>query len=179
MARLWHAAVQRHVGVRAKPAVGIFGKHHGGAAGAWKRPSIGMIPCARPRRDHDRHQAIGGRQNRGLLKDETEVGGLRPDFVPLRCDPFVEARDDIVVRTEGKHLRMEQRPRRGVVDLADVAREGFQPLAEELRQLRVRGRQGVHCLLQFRRCHGGNLIAPGWVDQHSHRERKRGARSPA
>jgi hypothetical protein len=161
VARLRHAAVQRHVGMRAKPAVGSFGKHHGGAAGARKRLAVGMIPRARPRRDHDRHQTIGGRQNRGLLEDETKVGGLRPDFVPLRRDPFVEAGDDIVVRTEGKHVGVKQRPRRGVVDLADVAREGFEPLVEELRQLRIRGRQGVHCLLQFRPCHGSNLIALG------------------
>jgi hypothetical protein len=161
MARLRHAAVQRHVGVRAKPAVGIFGKHQGGAAGARKRLAVGMISGARPRRDRDRRQTIGGRQNRGLLKDETEVGGLRPDIVPLRRDPFVQAGEDIVVRTEGKHVGVEQRPRRGVVDLADVAREGFQPLAEELSQLRVRGRQRVHGLLHIWPCHGRNLIAPG------------------
>jgi hypothetical protein len=34
---LRHTAVERHVGMRAKPAVGISGKYHGGAAGARKR----------------------------------------------------------------------------------------------------------------------------------------------
>ena len=162
MARLWHAAVQRHMGMRAKPAVGISRKHHGGAAGARKRLAVGMISRARPWRDHDCHLAIGGRQNRGMLKDETKIGDLRPDIVPLRRDLLIEAGDDIVVGAEGQHIRMEQRPRRGVVDLTDIAREGLQPLVEELRQLRVRGRQGVHRLLQLRPSHGGKVITAGF-----------------
>ena len=135
MARLRYAAVERHVGMHAQPTIGIPRKHQGGPAGARKRVAIGMIARARPRCDHGRHHAIRGSQNRGLLKDETEVGGLRPDIVPLHGDPLINARDDVVVRPEGKHVRVEQRPCRGVVDLTDIAREGFQPLAEELRDL--------------------------------------------
>jgi len=159
MTHLRHATVERHMGMHAKPTIGIPGKHQGGPAGARKRVTIEMIADARPRRDHGRHHAVGRRQNRGLLKDEAEVSGLRPDIVPLRRDPFIQARDDIVVRAEGKHIRMKERPRRGVVDLTDIAREGFQPLAEELRYLCVRGRQSIHCLLHMRLPNGSNLIA--------------------
>jgi hypothetical protein len=38
----------------------------------------------------------------------------------------------------------------GVVDLADVARERFEPLAGKLRSLRIGGRQRRHCLLPVR-----------------------------
>jgi hypothetical protein len=127
MARLRYTAVERHVGMHPQPIIGIPRKHQGGPAGAGKRTAIGMIARARPRCDHSRHHAIRGSQNRGLLKDETEVG--------------------------------EQRPCRGVVDLTDIAREDFQPLAEELRDLSVRGRQRFHCLLHIRRPNGGNFIA--------------------
>src|ERR1700694_5538614 len=37
MARLRDGAIQGHMGMRAKPAIGIPGKYHGGAAGARKR----------------------------------------------------------------------------------------------------------------------------------------------
>jgi hypothetical protein len=60
---------------------------------------------------------------------------------------LIEAWDDIVMRAEGQHIRMEERPRRSIIDLADIAREGFQPLAEELHQLSVRNWQRGHCLL--------------------------------
>jgi len=138
--------------MRAKPtiAIAVPGKNHGGAAGARERLAIGMIPGARPRRDHHRHPTIEGRQDLRLLKHETEVGGLRPDIVPLRRHPLVEPGDDVVVRAEGKYVRMEQRPRRGVVDLADEASEGFKPVAEEARDFRVRDRQGVHGVLRVR-----------------------------
>ena len=83
-----------------------------------------------------------------LLDHKTEIRSLRPDLVPLGFDPLLDAGNDIVVGAEGEHVRMEQRPRRGVVDVADIARESFQPLVEEARDFRVRDRQGNPWVLQ-------------------------------
>jgi hypothetical protein len=49
----------------------------------------------------------------------------------LRRAPLINARDDVVVRPEGKHVWVEQRPCRGVVDLTDIARECFQPVCTD------------------------------------------------
>ncbi len=118
MARLRHTAIERHMGMGAEPLVTLLRKHHRRAAGARKRPAVFVIPGAGPRGDHDRHHTIGRRQNRSLLQHETEVCRLRPDIVPLRRNPLVQPGDDIVVRAEGEHLRVKERPRRGVVDVA-------------------------------------------------------------
>src|SRR5581483_525080 len=59
VARLRHAAVQRHVGMDAQPAIAGPGKHDCRAAGARKRPAVGVIAGAGPRRDHGCHRAVG------------------------------------------------------------------------------------------------------------------------
>src|SRR5579872_4647630 len=81
--RLRHAAIERHVGMRAEPAIAIFCKHQRGAAGARKRRAVLVIAGRGPGRDHDRHVAVGRRENLRLFEHETEVGCLRPDIVPL------------------------------------------------------------------------------------------------
>ena len=58
MARLGYAAVERHVGMDAKPSIGVAGKHHGRPAGAGERRAVGMIAGARPWCDDGRHQAV-------------------------------------------------------------------------------------------------------------------------
>ena len=121
MACLRDTAVERHVRMHAQPAISVPRKDHGRASRARKRAAIRMIARARPRRDHRRHRAVKRSQNRDLIEDETEVGRLRPDIVPLRVLPGFQPGDHVAVGAEGEHVGMEQRPRRRVVDLAHIA----------------------------------------------------------
>src|ERR1700722_4111336 len=66
----------------------------------------------------------------GAREIEAEIIRLRPDIVPLRIHPRVQARKHVSMCPEGQDVGMKQWPGRRVVHGADVTRKCLQPLEE-------------------------------------------------